>query len=184
MGEVSWPPHARVDTWIATGTEVSAYYDSLLAKVMVFSPEGRSGSIPLMQAALSKTILKGVITNLSLNKGILASTEFEAGKTTTKFLEVCTFKSEPLVEVLDPGLMTTVQDYPGRKQMWNVGVPPSGPMDDYSHRLANALLGNPENAATLEVTLSGPTLKFSRTAQVAVCGMDVDVTVDGSKWVQ
>lgn len=180
MGEVSWPTNARVDTWIATGTEVSAFYDSLLAKVMVFSPEGRTGSIPLMQEALSKTVLKGVITNLSLNKGILGSAEFEAGKTTTKFLETFNFNSEPLVEVLDPGLMTTVQDYPGRKQMWNVGVPPSGPMDDYSHRLANALLGNPENASTLEVTLSGPTLKFTCTTQVAVCGMDVDVTVDGA----
>lgn len=40
------------------------------------------------------------------------------------------------VEFLDAGLQTTVQDYPGRVALWSVGVPPSGPMDDYSHRWA------------------------------------------------
>lgn len=47
------------------------------------------------------------------------------------------------VEFLDAGLQTTVQDYPGRVALWSVGVPPSGPMDDLSHRLANALVGRP-----------------------------------------
>ena len=47
------------------------------------------------------------------------------------------------------------QDYPGRTGLWHVGVPPSGPMDSLAFRLANALVGNPEDAAGLEVTLSG-----------------------------
>lgn len=54
-----------------------------------------------------------------------------------------------------PGLQTSVQDYPGRTGLWRVGVPPSGPMDSLSHRLANALVGNDEDAATLEFGLTG-----------------------------
>jgi hypothetical protein len=49
----------------------------------------------------------------------------------------------------------SAQDYPGRTGFWHVGVPPSGPMDAAAFRLANALVGNPEDAAGLEVTLSG-----------------------------
>lgn len=74
--------------------------------------------------------------------------------------------------------MTTVQDFPGRTGLWHVGVPPSGPMDPVSLRFANAVLGNPPGAAALEVTLSGPKLKFHRDAVVAVCGAALAVTVD------
>ena len=48
-----------------------------------------------------------------------------------------------------------MQDYPGRTKLWHVGVPPSGPMDALAFRLANALVGNEESAAGLEITLSG-----------------------------
>lgn len=47
------------------------------------------------------------------------------------------------------------QDYPGRVGYWHVGVPPSGPMDSRSFRLANALVGNEETAAGLELSLQG-----------------------------
>ena len=43
-------------------------------------------------------------------------------------------------------MLTTVQDWPGRVGYWHVGVPPSGPMDDYAFRVANELAGNPANA--------------------------------------
>lgn len=82
------------------------------------------------------------------------------------------------IEVLQPGLMTTVQDYPGRAGYWSVGVPPSGPMDATSHRFANALVGNDESAAALEITMSGPTLKFFCPRAVAVCGAPVEVLLD------
>ena len=52
------------------------------------------------------------------------------------------------------------QDWPGRVGLWNVGVPPSGPMDALAFRLANALVGNPEGAAGLEFAITGPTLRF------------------------
>lgn len=57
-------------------------------------------------------------------------------------------------------MQCSVQDWPGRVGLWHVGVPPSGPMDSLAHRLANALVGNEEDAAALEFSLSGPTLKF------------------------
>ena len=50
---------------------------------------------------------------------------------------------------------TTIQDFPGRTGYWHIGVPPSGPMDSFAFRVANALVGNGEGAAALEVTLSG-----------------------------
>jgi allophanate hydrolase subunit 2 len=76
--------------------------------------------------------------------------------------------------------MTTVQDFPGRTRLWHVGVPPSGPMDSLSLRLANALLGNDPSASALEATLKGPVLKFHRDAAVTVCGGDFNVTVNGT----
>ena len=49
----------------------------------------------------------------------------------------------------------SLQDWPGRTKLWHIGVPPSGPMDSAAFRLANALVGNNEGAAGLEITLSG-----------------------------
>ena len=84
-----------------------------------------------------------------------------------------------MVQVLSAGVMTTVQDCPGRTGLWHVGVPPSGPMDPLSLRFANALLGNEPAAAALEVTLSGPKLRLHRAARAAVCGATFPVTVNG-----
>ena len=66
------------------------------------------------------------------------------------------------IEVVRPGMLTTVQDLPGRVGYWQVGVPPSGPMDDLSFRLGNRVLGNPEGAAGLECTRGGPALALPR----------------------
>ncbi|PSC69627.1 urea carboxylase [Micractinium conductrix] len=180
LGLAAWPKltECRVDTWVETGVEVSAYYDSLLAKLMVYSAEGRPQAIAKMCAALDETQLKGVVTNLEFLRVIAASPRYAAGQTTTKFVEHMDY-SPHAVEFLDAGLQTTVQDYPGRVALWSVGVPPSGPMDDLSFRLANSLVGNPDAAAGLEVTLSGPTMKFLTDSVVAVCGAEAPVTLDG-----
>lgn len=90
------------------------------------------------------------------------------------------------VTVLRSGPLTTIQDWPGRIGYWKVGVPPSGPMDDLSFRLANLAVGNPETAAGLEITLMGPSLRFDEAAVVAVTGAPVTVTVNGTtvpQWV-
>jgi urea carboxylase len=88
-------------------------------------------------------------------------------------------RSAAQVEVLAPGMMTTVQDWPGRVGLWRVGVPPSGPMDDLSFRLGNWALGNEEGAAGLECTLTGPRLRFGAAATVMVTGAECRPTVDG-----
>ena len=80
-----------------------------------------------------------------------------------------------LIEVLDGGASTTVQDHPGRTGYWHVGVPPNGPMDDLSHRLVNRVVGNSASAAALELTGTGPMLRFVEPAVIALGGRPVPV---------
>lgn len=84
------------------------------------------------------------------------------------------------VDVLEPGLATTVQDL-GRSGSYNVGIPPSGALDQRSARLANLLVGNPEDAALLEAAYLGPKLAFRGpgTRVVAVTGADAPVLLNG-----
>jgi biotin-dependent carboxylase-like uncharacterized protein len=84
-----------------------------------------------------------------------------------------------MIEVIKPGLETSIQDYPGRIGFWAQGFPPSGPMDSWSFRLANLLVGNGADAAGLECQFVGPTLKFKVAAVVAICGADMKPTLDG-----
>jgi len=83
-----------------------------------------------------------------------------------------------IVRVKKAGVLTTVQDR-GRWGYQALGVPVAGPMDSYSHRLANAIVGNDERAATLEVTLAGPALEFADDRCVAVTGAEFEVSLDG-----
>ena len=84
-----------------------------------------------------------------------------------------------MFEVIVPGLETSIQDYPGRIGFWNQGFPPSGPMDSWSFRLANLLVGNDVGAAGLEVQYMGPTLKFQRDGVIAIAGADMQPKLDG-----
>ena len=79
-----------------------------------------------------------------------------------------------LLEIWEPGLLTTVQDG-GRVGWARFGVPPSGPLDAAAFRAANRLVGNSPGAAGLEITLTGPTLRCSRPSLVAVCGADFEL---------
>ena len=85
------------------------------------------------------------------------------------------------VEVLEGGIQATVQDYPGRRGMLAQGFFPAGPMDHVAFRAANLLVGNPESAAGLEITLGGAALRLDAAATVAVCGAEADVAVDGER---
>lgn len=76
-----------------------------------------------------------------------------------------------------PGLLTTVQDL-GRWGHQDVGVPVSGAMDPFAHRLANGLVGNAPGDATLEVTLAGPTIAFEAATVFAVTGADFELYLD------
>ena len=82
------------------------------------------------------------------------------------------------VRVIRSGMLTTIQDT-GRWGYQSRGVPVAGPMDPFSHRLANALVGNDRGAATLEVTLLGPELEFEDERVIAITGADFDITLDG-----
>jgi 5-oxoprolinase (ATP-hydrolysing) subunit C len=82
------------------------------------------------------------------------------------------------ITVLKPGLETTVQDYPGRQGMLRDGVPPSGPLDDWSFRLANLLVGNDPGTAALECQFVGPTVRFEQAALIALCGGNLSPKLD------
>ncbi|MGE0004230.1 MAG: biotin-dependent carboxyltransferase family protein [Parvibaculaceae bacterium] len=82
-------------------------------------------------------------------------------------------------EVLKPGLETAVQELPGRIGFWEQGFPPSGPMDMWSFRLANLLVGNDRDTAALECQLLGPALRFADDRLIAVTGADMKPELDG-----
>jgi antagonist of KipI len=82
------------------------------------------------------------------------------------------------LKVQRAGILSTLQDL-GRYGFQRFGVPVGGVMDEYSHRLANLLVGNAEHEATLEITLAGPRLEFLDDTLIGVCGGDFAPTVDG-----
>jgi antagonist of KipI len=87
------------------------------------------------------------------------------------------------ITVLKPGALTQLQDL-GRYGYQRYGVVVGGAMDEWAHRFANALVGNDEHEATLEMTLTGPSLRFDETATIAVCGADLSPRVDGAGGMQ
>ena len=177
LTQVQFPTSARIDTWVDKGSEVSPFYDPLIAKVLVHAST-RAAAVKVMQSALAETRLSGIETNLEYLRQVLADTVFPAGEQITRYLN--SFNYQPTtIDVLDGGVMTTIQDYPGRTGYWNVGVPPSGPMDHLAFRIANQLVDNLEGVAGLEITLIGPKLKFNTDAVIAVTGPVIEVNIDG-----
>ncbi len=178
LTEVSWPDDVRIDGWIETGSEVTPWYDPLLAKVIVHGKD-RSEAIGKLADALDAAAVQGIETNLDYLRQIARWDVFTSGAVSTAALRSFPFVPRA-IEVLSPGAQSSVQDFPGRVGLWNVGVPPSGPMDSRSHRLANRIVGNSEGAAALELTVSGPVLRFHRDALVAVTGADMAPKLDGT----
>ena len=84
-----------------------------------------------------------------------------------------------MIEVLKTGLETCVQDYPGRKGAFGMGFPPSGPIDHWSFRLANLLVGNEPGDAALECQFIGPSLRFEQPGVIALTGGDMQAKLDG-----
>ena len=177
LTEVDFPKDARVDTWVSRGTEVSAFYDPLLAKVIVAGKD-RAENIEKAKAALAKVRICGLETNIKLLQDVLEMDAFVSGNVSTWILNDYRYKNRTF-EILAPGLQTTVQDYPGRLKLWDVGIPPSGPMDSYSFRLANKIVGNADDAAGIEMTLSGCSLCFHTDTLVAWTGGDFPAKLNG-----
>jgi urea carboxylase len=178
LTDVAFDPDARVDGWVEPGTEVSPFYDPLLAKVITRGATRRE-AIDAMATALGKTRLAGVETNLAYLRQVIEAPEFRSGDVSTKLLAGVPFASNA-VDVVEGGTQTTVQDLPGRVGAWAVGVPPSGPMDDLAFAVANRVVGNADGAAGLEMTLSGPTLRFRAPTAFALAGARMKATLDGA----
>ncbi|CAI0743333.1 Acetyl-/propionyl-coenzyme A carboxylase alpha chain [Serratia entomophila] len=177
LTEVHFPAGVRVDGWVATGSEVSAFYDPMIAKLIVRGDD-RQQALEKLRTALDATRLHGIATNLDYLRQAIAMPQFTAGEVWTRMLDGFSFQPHCL-EVLQPGTYSSVQDYPGRLGYWDIGVPPSGPMDDFAFRLANRIVGNHPDAAGLEFTLQGPTLRFHCDAVIALTGADCPADVDG-----
>lgn len=167
----------RVDSGVTTGSEVPAFYDPMIAKLIVHGKD-RKEALARLHAALDATSVHGIMTNLDYLRQITASAAFQSGSAWTRMLDGVVAQS-PVIEVLQPGTWSSVQDYPGRTGYWDIGVPPSGPMDDVAFRLANRMVGNHETAAGLEFTLQGPELLFHTAAIIALTGADCQATLDG-----
>ncbi|WP_104062431.1 urea carboxylase [Arthrobacter sp. 4R501] len=169
----------RVDAWVETGSEVSTNYDPLLAKIITTGAD-RHQAFDRLGDALKNTRIDGIETNLGMLRAVTGLDAVRSAEHFTGTLDELG-DAEPRITVERPGLQTSVQDWPGRVGLWQVGVPPSGPMDDLSFRLGNQALGNAEGAPGLEFTMTGPSLRFSHSTTVCVTGADVVVTVDGTE---
>ncbi len=167
----------RIDHWVEAGLTVSPLFDPMLAKVIIHEGD-RDSALAALSDTLDSITLEGIETNRDYVRAILADPVFAEGRMTTRYLNAFSYAPFTL-DVLAGGTLTTVQDYPGRSGYWPVGVPPSGPFDALSFRLANRLLGNEEKAAGLEFTLNGPTLKFNQATRIALTGADMQATLDG-----
>ncbi len=181
LSQVSWPKaeSVRIDSWVESGIEVPALFDPMIAKVIV-TESNRDQAIKQLKHTLDQSVIYGIQTNKAYVQAILngpMQTEENNKQLFTNTL--LNFKaSTPSFSVLSGGTQTTIQDFPGRQQHWHVGVPPSGPMDSVSFRLANQLLDNPLDAAALEITLNGPTLKFHVPCHVAIVGAPFKTALD------
>lgn len=185
LSHVSWPDHentnyqasnCRIDTWIESGIEVPALFDPMLAKVIV-TEVNREQAIAKLDNVLEQSTIYGIQTNLQYVQNILRAPMTKDGKIFTSSLAEFSINPSTFT-VLSGGTQTTIQDYPGRQNHWHVGVPPSGPMDAMSFRLANEILQNNIYAAALEITLNGPSLKFNVACDVAIVGAEFSVMLD------
>ena len=177
LSEVTFP-HAvdgaqlRIDHWLSSGCEISPFYDPMLAKVIVHAKD-RPAALAALQTALDESRLYGIENNLIWLRHLLTLPQVQAGEVITATLGQVRWQPATL-DVLTGGTLTTVQDLPGRTGYWHVGVPPSGPFDSLAFRLGNALLGNASDAAGLEITLRGPTLRFNQACSIVLTGAPIE----------
>lgn len=179
VDRVIFPENARVETWIQDGVEVTTLYDPMLAKIIVHGKD-RVAALQKLQHALDHTKIYGLTCNVSYLRALLDRNDYAKGNLSTRMLDG--FKPEyPALEVLDGGIQSTIQDVPGRTGYWDVGVPPSGPMDAWSFRLGNLLLGNAEGQTGLELTLKGGRWRFRGGAWFCLTGADMQARLDDQK---
>lgn len=177
LTHVAWPRDIRVETWVQSGSEVSPFYDPMLAKIIA-TGANREEALSKLRTALDATEIGGIETNLDYLRQLSRHEIFARGEMLTRTLQSFAYQADT-IEILAAGTQTTIQDWPGRLGYWDVGVPPSGPMDPLSFRLVNRLVGNDTDAAGIETTLSGPTLKFNADTVICLGGAELTATLDG-----
>lgn len=176
LDEVVLPEGVRIETWVQKGLIVTPLYDPMLAKIIVHGSD-REDAIKKLAFALDKARFYGITTNLSYLRSLIDLKDVQEGYVHTRLLE--DFKPEEYaLEVIDGGVQSTVQDFPGRIGYWDVGVPPCGPMDTLSFRIGNLLLGNKEDASGLELTLRGGSYRFRSNMKFCITGADMQVQLD------
>ncbi|CEQ42611.1 SPOSA6832_04453 [Sporobolomyces salmonicolor] len=202
LQQVEWPSHPwlRLDTWVSSGSFVSPFYDPMIGKMIAWGSTREEARARLDQA-LSETVLLGTQTNLDYLRTIIncegtraplfpnqtldvdasPPAAFVEGNVMTTFLDSFEGYAPSCIEIIDGGLSTSVQDGRPRLQPGGDGIPRGGGLDEMAAMAANRLVGNDTETEYLEVTISGPTLKFSTAAVVAVTGAEADVFVDDMK---
>lgn len=150
--------------------------DPLLAKVIHHAPN-RAQAVEELGVVLTRAMICGPPTNLDFLLAVVQSHEFQAGNTITQFLSNFKFQP-PIIDVLAGGSYTLVEDFPGRPTIGR-GFGHGGPMDPVAFQLANALVGNPLGTEGLEITLTGPDLKFLGDAVLALTGAEISASLDG-----
>jgi urea carboxylase len=178
LQKVEWKdvPGSRIDTWVFTGSRITPNYDPLIAKAMIHSST-REEAITSMRELLTQSSICGPPTNMDFLATIIDDPRFKAGNTLTSFLQ--DFQYTPAaIDVVSAGAYTLIQDLPGRPTVGK-GIPHSGPMDPMAFQMANLLVGNARGTEGLEITLSGPELRFITPSIVSLCGASMEATLDG-----
>merc|ERR1719353_211193 len=179
----------RVDTWVSTGTVVTGNFDPMVAKIICYNKEGRAKTMALLTRVLQDTRIAGTVVNIRYlrycSKMLYCKFgDYDIGTLTRQLNMEAKEPNEQFTEpfgksgvtIVNPGVYTTVQDWPGRVKeraivdCWRIGIPPSGPMDPLALRAGNRILHNMETAAGLELTVRGPTIYFNEPTALAVTG--------------
>jgi hypothetical protein len=180
LSEVIFPgvELARVETWVESGTEVSPYYDPMIAKIIVTGADRTDAVVKMQSLALEACSFSGTETNLRLSAAVAASETFVSGLMTTAFLSPFNVPGSAF-EVLEGGTQTTVQDYPGRlgSGMWVCRLRADG--------LAGAAAGESAGGQWQRCARAGDD-GDGREAALRCdccgrdCGADMDARLDGS----
>lgn len=131
-----------------------------------------------MDLILSRSKVSGPPNNLDFLAAIMNDEVYKSGRTITSFLNA--FHYQPaVIDVISAGAYTLIQDLEGRPSIGK-GIPRSGAMDPVALAVGNILVGNDRGKEGLEITLSGPELRFLAPAVVALTGASIDATLDGT----
>lgn len=174
---VYFSKEARIETWLQNNAEVTTLYDPMLAKIITYG-QNRKEARAKLEKALDESRIYGVTSNRAYLAAFIRRDDYRNGDLSTHMLDGFA-PEEHALEVLDGGVQSMVQDYPGRIGYWDVGVPPSGAMDMWSFRAGNRILGNAEGAPGIEMTLRGGKYRFRGAAAFCLAGADMHAELDG-----